>query len=169
MSRVEWRTSEALLRRLRAMEDATRPGSKVQNKFRGDVNRIITEDHTDKMLRGVDGRGRPRAPLAASTLANPRRGGGPSLVPRNQLSRFITGFRTAWTTSNGGQVLRAWFEGMPWAIYHLTGCPKGSNPKRPNWSLPKRDVSGITPKGWQNLGVRLAALAGDIRRMGGGR
>lgn len=173
---VQWAGSKALEARLKAVQDAARPGSRAVSSYRGDLARIVREDHEDKMLRGVDRYGRPRAELAPSTLADGRRGPGPSLIPRGRASRFITHFETAWQTSAGGVMLLVGRfrdilskRGRPFAQHHLEGCLPGSNPARPNWSLPRRDVGGITPKGWRRVVERHRRFADDVRKYGGGR
>jgi hypothetical protein len=148
-----------------------RPGSRAQNACKGDLFKIIQADHVDKMTRGVDRYGKPRAPLAASTLANKRRGPGPSLIPRGSRSRFITNFVLAWEEigGTGVSVLVGKFvnivnkKGQSFAQYHLTGATRRGT----KWVLPKRDVSGITPKGWAAVERRHAQLPADILRMGG--
>jgi hypothetical protein len=85
-------------------------------------------------------------------------------------SRFITNFEVFWSEENGTPVLVGRFrdildkKGRPFAQYHLTGCPKGSNPRRPNWSLPKRDVGGITLSGWEQIKARHRQFASDVLR-----
>jgi hypothetical protein len=53
-------------------------------------------------------------------------------------------------------------KGQSFAQYHLTGAPKGSKKSQPNWSLPKRDVGGITPKGMAAIRARVKQFAADI-------
>lgn len=166
---VQWPASSPLVRRLADIQFNARPGSRAVNKCKGDFFKIVRDDHLDKMLRGVDRYGRPRADLAASTLKSKRRGPGPSLIPRGARSRFITNFQLFWETANGLDVLVGKFidivnkKGQSFAQYHLTGAKK----KGTKWVLPRRDVSGITPKGWAAIERRHAQLPADILRMGG--
>ena len=102
---VERPASPALWNLCRSIQDNLRPGGKAQNLIRKDLRRIAIDDHTDMMLRGVDRYGVPRAPLAASTLANKKRDGGPSLIPRGMLSRFITNFEAVWMDDPGQGVM----------------------------------------------------------------
>jgi hypothetical protein len=107
--------------------------------------------------------------MADSTFQNPRRGFGPVLVPRGLQSRFITHFYAKWAEASVGftVLVCGWSgivnkKGQSFVQYHLTGCPKGSNPKRPNWSLPKRDVSGLSPKGMAAIRARFKQFAADV-------
>lgn len=159
-----------------AIQEAARPGSKAQTNFRGRLDKVIREDHRDKILRGVDGRGRPMAPLAASTLANPRRGPGGPLGTHGARARFITHFFTRWVVDGGQHVLVAYFSQLlskptkkspakPFAQYHLTGATKPGT----RWVLPKRNVAGITPSGWVKVRQVIAQFWVDARQYGGGR
>lgn len=173
-SYVQWSSSDALVRRLKEIQDAARPGSRAVSAARKDIRQLIIDDNTDKFLRGVDRYGKPMVRLAASTLKR-RDGSGPPLIPHGTSSRFITHFEANWVQSGGYSQLQARYrdindsKGRPFAQYHMTGCPIGSNPKRPNWSLPRRDPGGITPKGWYRVIQRHKQLAEDIRKSGGGR
>lgn len=66
---------------------------------------------------------------------------------------MITGFRVRWRREGGIWVLVAGWanvlsrQGKPFMQYHLTGAPKVH--------LPKRDIGGITPKGWKRIDSRL--------------
>jgi hypothetical protein len=168
---VQWASSDALIRRLRDMAAYARPGSRAVARARADILDIVKTDHTDKMLRGVDRYGQPRAPLAASTIKKGRRGNGPSLIPRGRQSRFIRNFKAEWEQHGGDYVLFARFTGMvgkngvPWSVYHLTGASKPGT----NWVLPRRDVSGITPRGWSQIKERQQTLAQNILRYGGSK
>lgn len=173
-SYVQWPGSAALIRRLGEIQDAARPGSRAVLSARKDIRQIAIDDNRDKLLRGVDRYGRPMARLAASTLKR-RKGGGPPLVPEGDRSRFIANFEVIWVNAGGYQQLVARYrdindrDGRPFAQYHMTGCPPGSNPKHPLWSLPRRDPGGITPKGWYRVIQRHKQLASDIVKSGGGR
>lgn len=161
---VERPNSGALQRRVEQISAATRPGSRVQAKLRSDLLRIVREDHTDMLLRDVDRYGQRRAPLAPSTLANKRRGPGPSLIPRGTGSRFITNWEAVWKTIEGIPQLVGRYvnilskQGKPFVQYHMTGGKY----------LPRRDTGGITPKGWAQVKARFARLPDDIARGGGG-
>jgi hypothetical protein len=169
-SGVYWASSDALIRRLQEIQDAGRPGSTAIQSTKKDIKRIIEDDHKGKMLRGVDRYGKPRAPLAPGTLTV-KRGSGPSLIPRGLNSRFVTNFETLWTEEGGYRQLVGHFrpilskKGKEFAHYHLTGAVKAGT----NWVLPKRDVGGITPKGWYRIIQRHKQLPDDFRKFGGGR
>jgi hypothetical protein len=125
------------------------------DRFRYEVSKIRKQDNEDMLYRptsamaGSDRRGRPLAPPAASTVAGYVRKGliRQVLAPHGLGSRTITRFFTEWHLE--GRVWRmvdGW-RGIPWMIYHLQGCPRGSNPRRPNWSLPQRDIGGWSLRG----------------------
>src|SRR6185312_15067315 len=103
------------------------------------------------------------APLAASTLKNKRRGPGPSLIPLNMVSRFITLHRVYWNEEAGIWVLTAGWDGFvtkdgtPIAPFHMTGTRK----------MPRRDVGGVTPAGFQSIKRLFAALPKSIIEGGG--
>ena len=102
---VERPASPALWNLCRRIQDNVAPGSPVQNLIRRDIRKIAVSDHTDMLLRGVDRYGVMRAPLAESTLANKKRGPGPSLIPRGMMSRFITHFEAVWESDIGQGVM----------------------------------------------------------------
>jgi hypothetical protein len=79
---------------------------------------------------------------------------------------MITQFYVQWQRlGNGWRMVDGW-RGIPWVIYHLQGCRKGSNPKRPNWWLPQRDVGGWSLKGLAQARVAFKALAESVMRRG---
>lgn len=168
---VQWPSSPALVRRLRDMQAAAQPNSRAANRVKGDIRKIVIEDNTEKLLgrgnlEGVDRYGKPLARMADSTFRNPNRGFGPVLAPRGLASRFITNFRATW---QGGILIMGWIDilsksGKSFAQFHLTGAPKGSNSRRPNWSLPKRDVAGVSPAGWAKIKERHTKFAEDVLR-----
>lgn len=166
-SRIEWPTGPVIEKWLSDVQDATRPGSRVQNAVRGDFARIVRDDHERKMLTGIDRYGAPRAPLSPRTLANPKRGPGPSLVPRLRASRYITTFTLLWTHSHAGgvanrSVLEMSFRGFtsprgfPIPLAHEHGVPRRR--------LPARPVMGITPHGMQLIDARMRQFATEVAR-----
>lgn len=164
-------TSDALARRCQEIQEAARPGSRALNAMRKDMARIVVDDHREMMLRGVDGRGRERAQLADSTQEDRRRGPGPSLIPNRERSRFYRNVETLWQTVGGVMVLvKRLFnivdkKGRSIIEYHLNGATKRGS----RWRLPKRDVRGITPRGWARLRERQRQFVQDLVRSGGGR
>jgi hypothetical protein len=159
-----------------AIVAATRPGGRAINGFKRGVNQAVVADHKRKMLDGVDGRGRALAPLAASTLADPRRRAGGPLCSGGESARFITHFRATWVEAGGRSVLSCAFVQLlskptkkrgpePFAQYHLTGATKPGS----RWVLPRRNVAGITPRGWGEVHRLVAQFWLDLRAYGGGR
>jgi hypothetical protein len=156
---VERPSSPALLRRTAEIAEALKPRSRAMTRFREDLRLLVVEDHYHMLLENKDRYGRQRAPLAASTLANPKRGPGPSLIPNYYRSRFIANFEALWEVREGLQTLVARYRdilskaGKPFAQYHATGAHKAGT----NWYLPRRDTGGITPTGWVKV-KRLFAI-----------
>jgi hypothetical protein len=159
------RESGALRRRLREVQADIDPRSRKFDRLRTEVKRAIVEDNTDKLYRsasamtGVDRFGKALAQPATSTVKGWTRKGlvRQILAPHGLSSRTITNFRVSWQhTGKQWRAVIGWV-GMPWLIYHLMGCAKGSNAKRPNWSLRRRDIGGIAPKG-------MAAIRGVFAR-----
>jgi hypothetical protein len=161
---VERPDSPALLRRCAEIEARLRPGSKEIVKFREDLRLVVTEDHYHMLLENRDRYGQTRAPLAARTLADPKRGPGPSLIPNYYRSRFLSHFEALWTTEGALMILIARYrdilskKGKPFVQYHMTGT----------WKMPRRDTGGITPKGWAQVKKLFAILPTYILRKGGG-
>lgn len=171
---VVWRESGALRRRLKDVASQIDPRSPRMDRFRTEIKKIAVEDNTEKVLgygsglAGVDRFGRPLAPLGqwAYGAAFRRRGNGPVLAPHGLASRVITNFRVVWQWSGKQYQMIAGWDGIPWIIHHLRGCPKGSNTKRPNWSLPKRDISGLGPRTRTKIAAAFSGLAKSILRKG---
>lgn len=158
---VYWPASKSLGSKIHGINFISKHFGKGANHVKGDIRKIIIMDHQDKVLRRhVDRGGNSLAPLAASTLKDKRRGPGPALAPKGALSRFVKNLRVEWSGEGVNSTLIVRFvnivdkKGRSFAQYHLAGVAKGSKKNQPNWSLPKRDVSGITPKGWSAIQVR---------------
>jgi hypothetical protein len=148
------RESGALRRRLQEIRSDVDPRSRKMDRLRGRIAAIRREDNINMLTHygsgtyaGEDRFGRDLAPPAESTLRS-REGPlhGFVLAPHGLASRMITQFYTRWDFSGGHWRMTDGWKGIPWVIYHLQGCRKGSNPERPNWSLPKRDVGGPSLK-----------------------
>jgi hypothetical protein len=148
--------SGALRRRLREVEDSIDPRSRKMDRLRSKLGRAAVKDNTEKLLgygsglAGVDRFGRGLAPLGdwAYGAAFRRRGNGPVLAPRGLQSRAITAFRATWVFQGGAWRLIQGWRGIPWMLYHLEGRAHGSKSSQPNWHLPKRDIGGMSPRGW---------------------
>jgi hypothetical protein len=138
-------------------------------RFREDLRLVVVEDHYHMLLNNKDRYGKTRAPLAASTLANKKRGPGPSLIPNYYRSRFIANFVAEWRVLEGLQTLVAYYrdilskQGKPFAQYHMTGARKPGT----NWVLPRRDTGGITPAGWAKVKQLFAILPEYVLRKKG--
>ena len=167
---VQYPSSSALIKRCKELQAAAKPDSAALRRAREDFRLIVAEDHYHMMLNGIDYHGNPRAPLAASTLANPNRGPGPSLIPDFWRSRFAYNVRIGWEQrSRGGWVLVKRFVDImskpsknrgaqPFAQYHLEGASKPGTA----WMLPQRDVRGVTRAGFKALSLRLHKFAKDM-------
>src|SRR5262245_43657337 len=141
---VHWKNQNALHALCTAIAASAKLTGRNANMLKGKIRRIIIDDNIDKLMnRSVDRYGKPCAKLAKSTLADPKRGPGPALVPNFMHSRFISRFRAEWQPARffGVAVLDMKWIGMPWAKYHITGTRR----------MPRRDPSGITPKGWSQI------------------
>jgi hypothetical protein len=128
--------------------------------LRAEIMAINGADHIDKMLRGVDRYGKPRAPLARSTMEKIRhgkRGPGPSLIPNVWTSRYLTTFAQRWVWREGRSELSSRFDGFvskggfPIPMAHEMGVPRRS--------LPRRAIMGITPMGWARVTRAFDAFA----------
>jgi hypothetical protein len=175
--KVNYVNQGALHRRLGEIRAAADPRSYPVKRLRAEITAAVVEDNTEKilgrgLLEGVDRYGRPLAPMADSTFRNRRRGFGPVLAPRGLLSRVITTFKVRWAFVGGQWRMSAgWVDflskgGYPIMLAHLDGCPKGSNARRPSWSLPKRDVGGISPKGWVKVQQAFASFRARLAGKG---
>lgn len=168
---VEYPTSSALINRCNQLLAVTKPGSRALGRAKEDFRLIVAEDHYHMMLRNVDRYGQPRAPLAARTLANKKRGPGPSLIPSFWQSRFIFNVQIRWVDEGGEQYLVKRFvdivnkQGQPFAMYHFTGARKRGT----NWVLPRRDVGGVTPAGFAQLKMRFQKFVYDMATYEQGR
>lgn len=170
--RLETRASGALRRRLKEIEADIDPRSRKMDRLRTDTKKCIVEDNIDKVYRlstamaGVDRFGKPLAKPAESTVKGWERKGliRQILAPHGLSSRVIVNFFVVWEfIGTQWRAVIGW-KGIPWLIYHLQGCDKGSNSRRPNWWLPKRDIGGISPKGMAAIrGVFAAAIRTVIR------
>lgn len=161
MSRVEL-GSGMIGRWLDKARDLFRPESRLRTDFQGDLFAIIREDHERKMFSGIDRYGRDRAPLARRTLANPKRGPGPSLIPRGKLSRYMTTFRVRGEFVGNVYQITFYFEnfvspsGFPIPMAHEHGARRG------NWVLPARPVQGITPQGMIEVNRRTRTFMTEV-------
>lgn len=172
---VQWKNSGAITRKLQAIRASADMSGRHANRVMGDIKRIALEDNVDKLLNrglleGVDRHGKALARMADSTYRDPRRGFGPVLAPEGMNSRFIKNLQATWENSRLGRVLVMRYvgivdaKGRSFAQYHLEGCRPGSNAKRPNWSLPRRDVAGVTPKGLAAIQARTRQFLKDAMK-----
>lgn len=157
---VERAASPALLRRCAQIEESLKPQSRGMRLFREDLRRTVVEDHYHMLIEGKDRYGQPRAPLAASTLKDKKRGPGPSLIPNWYRSRFLANFEAEWEVREGVMRLVCRYrdvlskQGQPFAQYHMTGTRR----------MPRRDTGGITPKGWAQVKKLFALLPEYLRK-----
>jgi hypothetical protein len=155
---VQWPGSGALIRKVEAASKAAEAGSRTASWAKNDFRMLLERDNEDKFFRGVDRYGKPFAPLAASTLAKTRNGRprpNPNpLIPHGFASRVIQCFEVA----EQGRALVARWVGIPWIVYHITGADKPGT----LWHLPRRDPSGVTPKGWYQIRERFRQYVRDV-------
>jgi hypothetical protein len=170
---VHWDESKSLRKRLAEINAGLAPNSGRINALKGDLRLAIEEDNREKLLgygssalAGVDRYGKDLAPPADSTIRGWPNRTGRVLAPRGLLSRTITRFRVNWVRQGEGWRLVAGWVGVPWMIYHLQGRPMGSHPRAPTWQLPKRDIGGITPKGFVKVRAAFAAFAKSLLTKG---
>ena len=168
---VEIESTSALANRCQQLLEVTRPGSRALKRAQEDYRLIVAEDHYEMLHRGVDRYGRPRAPLADSTLKNKKRGPGPSLIPNFWESRFVSNVQILWMEQNGVMTLVKRFvdilskSGKSFVEYHLDGAVKLGT----RWVLPRRDVGGVTPAGFAQLKQRFQKFAYDMTVYESGR
>lgn len=162
MSRVEFPQDPLVSNWLVKVQEATRPGSRIQNDVRGDIYRIVRNDHERKMLTNITRYGQARAPLSPRTLSSPKRGPGPSLVPNLRNSRYLTTYVQIWETVEGRSILTMRFlnfvskRGFPIPLAHEHGVARRN--------LPARPVMGITPEGLRELDARLQKFYTEVIR-----
>jgi hypothetical protein len=153
---IEWSRQSALMRRIEAVQAAGRPGSRAMNAAQSAIRKAVVEDHTRVLLSNQTKDGGARAPLAASTLADPRRGPGPSLVPHGSNSRYIKNFEAVWLPGGGPNptaltlVMR--YRDLPFVIYHERGTAR----------IPARPVGGLSSEGFREIGVIMHRLGIDV-------
>lgn len=163
--------SSALRRRLKEIKDAADPRGRRVSQLRREVKAAVEKNNVEKLLgygtsawAGVDRYGRDLAPPADSTIKSWRLRLGRVLAPEGLGSRAITRFRVNWLLEGSTwRMLMGWV-GIPWMIYHLMGAERGSKAGQPNWSLPKRDIGGISPRGWVQVRAAFKRFADSIRR-----
>jgi hypothetical protein len=168
--------SGALRKRLKEVSTAIDPRAPRMDRFRTELKKIRVEDNINMLTHygtsayaGEDRFGRGLTPPRESTLRQRRsKYGGPLfgfvLAPRGLSSRPITNFIVKWTLVGRVWQMTDGWKGIPWMIYHLKGCPKGSNKKRPNWSLAKRDIGGPSKKCWVQWRAAFVRLRDSIVR-----
>ena len=177
--------SSALLKRLRAIQGNLSPRSRPVKRLRDAIEAAVIKDNTEKVLgygssalAGVDRYGKDLTPPAASTVKGWRLRIGRVLAPEGLLSRFITKFVVKWQW-DGAQwrLVAGWVgalsrDGKHFIIYHLMGARKGSKGvdrlgrDMSQWSLPKRDVGGVTRKGWAEIHRAFREFAASVAGKG---
>jgi hypothetical protein len=160
---VEGSPSRTFLEFVRNVQAAQAPDSAITRKMEADMESIVLRDHERMMVSGIDRTGGARAPLAASTLANKRRGPGPSLIPLWTASRFFTNVEVLWINRGSRTLVKRFADivndqGQSFAQYHLEGATKPGT----NWVLPKRDVGGLSPRGLEEVRTRFTAFSAEI-------
>lgn len=140
---VQW-PGNRLKARVESLKAAAAPTGKSITGARIEIRNAVERDNEDKLFRQVDRYGKPLAKLAKSTLKRRKPGQRPdALIPHGYASRVIQNLSTEW---EGDELVVRW-TGIHWILYHLTGAKKPGT----KWVLPRRDISGITPKGWAEI------------------
>lgn len=136
---------------------------------------VLEEDNREARLAGVDGWGKPLAPIAESTRKHRRSITGnadpnaPPLIPAWAASRVIANFRTARGRDTGGRAglaggswwaLGAWEDvvskkGVQFLPFHFRGEGR----------LPRRDLAHVRPSAVKDARVLLREFVKD--RLGG--
>jgi hypothetical protein len=169
---IRMTVSRDLERWVRNVTEASNASSARCSRLRFEISRAVVEDNEGKIYgpggvyAGVDRFGRPLAPPAPSTLKGWARKGlvRQVLAPHGLSSRTIRNFRVRWIYGSVRWSLVAGWEGMDWLRYHLQGAPRGSKGGQPRWSLPRRDIGGITPAGWTAIRAILYKFNDDLFR-----
>lgn len=107
-----------------------------------EIGDLIYQDNVTARLEGVDKDGQPFQPLAASTLADERRGPGPPLAPKGLSSRVIANFEVE--VSRDGDSAYRIEGGWPTfdkIFFHVTGFQHAGG----GW-VPERNPWGIRPE-----------------------
>lgn len=109
------------------------------------IRDVILEDNTTARLAGIDADGLATLPLSPATLADPRRGPGPPLVPREVSSRAISNFevdiqREGGTNDNSYRIEAGW-PSFPQIQFHVTGYLHHGGSV-----VPARNPMGIRPE-----------------------
>lgn len=113
----------------------------------------IQASHQHARAAGLDNRGNPLAPLAASTLKH-RDGTGPALTPHDADSRAVRNFIATAEPTPAGLAIQTGYIAMPWLKYHTQGAGR----------LPVRDIEGVPASVLPTLDGIVAAEADDQLR-----
>lgn len=157
--------------RLARLKEVANPGGRRVAALRDEIQRAVEKDNVEKLLgygssawAGIDRFDRDLAPPAASTIKSWRLRLGRVLAPEGLASRAITRFRVQWVAEGDDWRMVAGWLGIPWMIYHLYGAPKGSKASQPNWSLPKRDIAGLSKQGRSDIRGAFERFYADLKR-----
>jgi hypothetical protein len=159
---IEWSRQSALMRRIEAVRAAGRPGSKQMNKAQSDIRKVVVEDHTRMMLSGQTKDGGQRAPLSPRTLADPRRGPGPSLVPHGSNSRYIKNFEAVWLPGGGPNPTALTLVMRYRDFVSKKGVPIPPIHERGTARIPARPVGGVSNEGFREIGTIMHRLGADV-------
>jgi hypothetical protein len=168
---VLWSEQKAFRRRLAELKDAANPSGRRVKELRDEIQRAVEKDNVEKLLgygssawAGIDRFDRDLAQPAQATIKSWRLRLGRVLAPEGLASRAITRFTVQWVAEgNDWRMIAGWL-GIPWMIYHLYGAAKGSKSGQPNWSLPKRDIGGLSRQGRADVRAAFDRFYADIAR-----
>jgi hypothetical protein len=168
---VLWSESKSFRARLEQIKSVADPRGARVASLRGEVQRAVEKDNVEKLLgygssalAGIDRFDKDLAPPADRTIKSWRLRLGRVLAPEGLASRAITTFRVQWLDESGQWRMIAGWLGIPWMIYHLHGAPKGSKAGQPNWSLPKRDIAGLSRAGRKEVAAAFDRFYADLRK-----
>jgi hypothetical protein len=167
--------SGAIKRRLQEIRNDLDPKSRRVAQLRTEIKRAVVADNEDKLYRsasgmaGVDRYGRPLAKPAKSTVEGWSRKGliKQILAPHGLSSRTITHFFVDWKLNGDTWQMVSGWRGIKWLSFHLQGAPPGSKSRQPNWSLPQRDIGGVTPAGFVQVRAAFRRYAEAVMRKTG--
>lgn len=118
------------------------------------IRGILIQDNREALMAGIDGNGRPFAPLAASTLEHRRGSALPGSWRAEAGSALIGGFEVEIDVRPGGQLLieAGWNNSAPQARYFSEGTAH----------QPPRKLDGLRPETQEKITVAVDEFAKEV-------